>query len=421
MTYLRPYRVPVLFAPMSEGTRDAEPNGIDSIEVLVNGAGGRLQDVDDLLHDLLRQLVTIVRADTAAVLLLDEEETHVVARATFGIEEEVRQGVRIPVGVGFAGRIAAERKPVALDRVDASTVSNPILWQKGIKRILGVPLEGGLRLLGVLHIGRIGEQSFTDQDTALLEFVAARISAAIQARQLEVERAAGKTLQRSLLPAKLPACPGVEFATRYMPAEVGGVGGDWYDAFVLPSGELWVMVGDVAGHGLASAVSMGRLRSALRAYALEGHPPEEVLAHADDKFQFFDRGQMATAFIAAFSPPFDRATVAVAGHPLPVIAESDGPAYFIDAPVSPPLGVTTYSPRSAVVELPVGAVLLAYTDGLVERRGEPLDVGLERLRNSMTAGDPETVCRRVMHRLIGSGPSEDDIAVLALRRSEPSG
>lgn len=407
----------VTFSIMTELALGADPGGVDSMDALINGAGGHVQDVDDLMHDLLRQLVSIVNADTAAVLLLDDAGTHVVARATYGIEEEVRQGVRIPVGVGFAGRIAAERRPVALDRVDASTVSNPILWQKGIKRILGVPLEGGLRLLGVLHIGRTGEQSFTEEDTALLEFVAARIAAAIQARQLEDERSASKILQRSLLPARLPVCPGIEFATRYMPAEVGGVGGDWYDAFLLPSGDLWIMVGDVAGHGLVPGVSMGRLRSALRAYALEGHSPEEVLAHGDRKFQFFDKGQMATAFVAMFAPPFDRATVAIAGHPLPLIAESGGPTYFIDAPVSPPLGVTTYSPRSAVIELPPGAVLLAYTDGLVERRGESLDVGLDRLRSSMTTGDPETVCRRVMNRLIGSGPSEDDIAVLALRRS----
>ncbi|MGB3409831.1 MAG: GAF domain-containing SpoIIE family protein phosphatase [Microthrixaceae bacterium] len=402
---------------MAELGLGAGPGGIDSIGSISGSAGAHLNDVDELLHDFLGELVALLNADTAAVLLLDKAGTHVVPRATYGIEEEVRQGVRIPLGIGFAGRIASERQPVILNRVDSTTVSNPILWQKGIKRILGVPLEGGSRLLGVLHIGRTGEESFTEQDTALLEFVAARAAAAIQARQLEVERSAGKILQRSLLPANLPDCVGMEFATRYLPAELGGVGGDWYDTFIHPDGDLWVMVGDVAGHGLEAAVSMGRLRSALRAYALEGHPPEEVLALGDRKLQFFDNGQMATVFLAVLTPPFDVATVALAGHPPPVIAEPGGSAYFIDAPVSPPLGTTDLTPRSAVIEMPLGAVLLAYTDGLVERRGETLDVGLERLRTCVTADEPETVCRQVMQRLIGKGPSEDDIAVLAFRRT----
>lgn len=390
---------------------------MDSIESLAYSATAHLPDVDDLLRNFLRELVAILKADTAVVLLVEKAGTHLVPRATFGIDEEVREGVRIPLGVGFAGRVAVERRPIALDRVDSSTVSNSILWQKGLRRILGVPLEAGLNLLGVLHVGRTGEQGFNEQDTALLEFVGARISAAIQARQLEIERATGRTLQRSLLPAALPDCPGLEFATRYIPAEVGGIGGDWYDAFVLPSGDLWIVVGDVAGHGLQAAVSMGRLRSALRAYALEGHPPEEVLALGDRKLQFFDRGQMATAFVAVLSPPFDRATVAAAGHLPPVVAEPGGSAYFLDTPVSPPLGVTDSTPRSAVIDIPPNAVLFAYTDGLLERRGEPLDVGVERLRNAISADDPETVCRQVMRRLIGDGPSEDDIAVIALRRT----
>lgn len=390
---------------------------MDSIESLAYSATAHLPDVDDLLRNFLRELVAILKADTAVVLLVEKSGTHLVPRATFGIDEEVREGVRIPLGVGFAGRVAVERRPIALDRVDSSTVSNSILWQKGLRRILGVPLEAGLNLLGVLHVGRTGEQGFNEQDTALLEFVGARISAAIQARQLEIERATGRTLQRSLLPAALPDCPGLEFATRYIPAEVGGIGGDWYDAFVLPSGDLWIVVGDVAGHGLQAAVSMGRLRSALRAYALEGHPPEEVLALGDRKLQFFDRGQMATAFVAVLSPPFDRATVAAAGHLPPVVAEPGGSAYFLDTPVSPPLGVTDSTPRSAVIDIPPNAVLFAYTDGLLERRGEPLDVGVERLRNAISADDPETVCRQVMRRLIGDGPSEDDIAVIALRRT----
>lgn len=124
------------------------------------------------------------------------------------LEEEVRQGVRVPIGVGFAGHVAADRRAIRLDVVDSTTVWNPIPWEKGIVKMLGVPLLVGSELLGVLHVGRIADLAFTDDDEFLLELVAARISGAVQSRQLEVERAAARIVQRSLLPSTLPHCPG---------------------------------------------------------------------------------------------------------------------------------------------------------------------------------------------------------------------
>jgi sigma-B regulation protein RsbU (phosphoserine phosphatase) len=374
-------------------------------------------DVDDLLVELLERVVTLLDVDTAAILLLEEASQQLFARAARGIEEEVRQGVRIAIGSGFAGRIAAERRPVVLDRVDETTVQNPILWQKGIQAMLGVPLQDGSHLLGVLHVGSLTPRTFSEQDTSLLELVADRIAAAIRERELEVERAAARVLQRSLLPSALPACPGMQFATRYVPAEEGGVGGDWYDAFVLPSGNLWIMTGDVAGHGLGPAIVMGRLRSAIRAYALEGYEPAAVLALADRKLQFFEPGLMATVLCAMARPPYDTIELASAGHPPPVLAVPDSSSTLIDVPVTVPLGVLTDARRiSMTAELPLGSVFLAYTDGLIERRGESLDAGLKRLVDAATAAHPEIVCRTVMDALVGSTIPRDDIAVLALRR-----
>jgi serine phosphatase RsbU (regulator of sigma subunit) len=247
--------------------------------------------------------------------------------------------------------------------------------------------------------------------------IADRISLAIQTREMEIERTASRVLQRSLLPSELTACPGMQFATRYVPAEEGGIGGDWYDSFVLPSGELWVMIGDIAGHGLGPAIVMGRLRSALRAYALEGHEPMAVLTLADRKLQFFEPGLMATMLCAVARPPFDELEIASAGHPPPVLAVPGSSPILIDAPVTLPLGVRPDARRaSTVVELPFGSVFLAYTDGLIERRGESLDVGLQRLVDVTEATHPEIVCRSVMHALIGNGVPRDDIALLALRR-----
>ena len=210
-------------------------------------------DVDDLLGELLSRVREILDADTAAVLLLDEGSGQLVATAARGIEEEVREGVRVPLGSGFAGRVAATRGPIRLDRVDPTTVSNPILWEKGIQVMLGVPLLSAKSVLGVLHVGRLDDRPFNDHDVELLQVVADRVAGATQARMSAIERAAAGLLERSLLPERLPTCPGLELAARYVPAEGEAIGGDWYDVFTLPSGQLWIVVGDVAGHGIRAS------------------------------------------------------------------------------------------------------------------------------------------------------------------------
>jgi signal transduction protein with GAF and PtsI domain len=131
-----------------------------NIQALTDTALGRLE-VEDLLIELLDRVCEMLNADTAAILLLDEGSQELVARAARGIEEEVYQGVRIPLRMGFAGRIAAERRPVALDRIDETTVANPILWEKGIRSMLGVPLVATGRVIGVLHAGTLEARQFT--------------------------------------------------------------------------------------------------------------------------------------------------------------------------------------------------------------------------------------------------------------------
>jgi phosphoserine phosphatase RsbU/P len=377
---------------------------------------GRL-DVEDLLIELLERVRGIVDADTAAVLLLDKDSDDLVARAACGIEEEVRQGVRVPVGIGFAGRIARTKEPVRLDRVDSTTVANPILWEKGIRTMLGVPLLVADEVIGVLHVGRLENHPFTDADAELLQVVAERVAGAVQARQLAVERVATSLLERSLLPGRLPTCPGLEFATRYLTPEEP-VGGDWYDAFTVPSGDLWVVTGDVAGHGLHAAVVMGRVRSALRSYALLSGDPAEVLELTSRKVEHFEIESMVTAVCATASFPYSEFRVATAGHPPPLLLPVDRPGHFADLPVGPPLGVHTGVARSSsIVALPQSAVMVLYTDGLIERRGESLDDGMERLRGGISADSAEAVCRRLTRSILEAGV-EDDVAIVAVRRSE---
>jgi phosphoserine phosphatase RsbU/P len=375
-------------------------------------------DVDDLLVELLSRVRDILNADTAAVLLLDESSGELVARAACGIEEEVRQGVRVPLGRGFAGRVAATKGPIRLDRVDSTTVTNPILWEKGIQVMLGVPLLNGERLLGVLHVGRRETRAFSAEETDLLEVVADRVAGATQARQVAIERAAASLLERSLIPARLPSCPGLEMAARYVSAEGRTVGGDWYDLFTLPSGQLWIVVGDVAGHGLQAAVVMGRIRSALRAYTLLDITPERVLELVDHKVSHFEIGTHATVAVAVTEPPFDTMHLAVAGHPPPVFAVPGRPSVLATVDVGPPLGVTPSLARSSTTHpLAAGQVVAFYTDGLIERRGETLDAGFQRLRDAISPGDPDTVARDVMHSLVADTTPEDDIALVILRRT----
>lgn len=373
-------------------------------------------DIEDLLVDLLDRVRQVLETDTAAVLLLDSSGRQLIATAASGLEEEVRQGVRIPVGAGFAGRIAARKKPVILDVVDEKNVVNPILQEIGIRSLLGVPLLVKGTLIGVLHVGTLTPRHFTSEDVAMLEFVSDWVGIAARARLSEVDRAAAATLQRSLLQSSLPVTPGVEFAARYIPAEQG-VGGDWYDVFALPSGWLCLAIGDVVGHGLEAAVNMMRFRTTLRSYAIDSGDPAETLAKVDRGARQFDAATMATVLYAMVEPSFDRLHICSAGHPPPMLARSGEPAVLLDIPIGPPLGVTIEPRRrTSTVEIPPGTLLCFYTDGLVERRSAPIDEGLERLRSGLVAGPAEAACASVMTRLVGLSEPADDIAVLVVRR-----
>ena len=165
------------------------------------------------------------------------------------------------LGSGFAGRVAAQRRPVVLDQVDERSVVNPILRDAGVRRLLGVPVYGPHGLVGVLHVGSLSERSFSADDTARLEELATGIGQRLSEQSKDDAHLAALVFQRSLLPAAPPSIEGLDVAVRYLPAE-GDLGGDWYDIFVLPSGKVGLVLGDVEGHGLRSAVIMGRLRSA---------------------------------------------------------------------------------------------------------------------------------------------------------------
>jgi serine phosphatase RsbU (regulator of sigma subunit) len=405
---------------MAGSGAESSQDRLRDIQAITDAALSRLDD-NELLAALLERTRQILHADTAAVLLLDRSAGHLVATAAVGLEEEVLQGVRVPLGRGFAGRIAAERRPVILDRVDHTTVVNPVLLAKRVRSLMGVPLVAGGGVIGVLHVGSMTPRQFTAQDLELLQLAGDRAASAVQSLAARADRIAATALQRSLLPSALPPTDGAELAARYIPGR-GAVGGDWYDVFKLTSGELCVVIGDVAGSGLMAAVIMGRMRSALRAYALETRDPAAVLERLDRKMQHFEPDAMATVLYAVIDPALDRAHISSAGHLPPVVAVAGQPAELADIAADPMIGVLPHLARqTTTIKIPPGALVCFYTDGLIERPNESIDLGLARLCRAVAADQPEAVCAAVMDALVGREVTRDDIALLTLRRTPQTG
>ena len=378
--------------------------------------------VDDLLEELLERVREILDADTAAVLLLDETRNELVARAAKGIEEEVERGVRIPVGKGFAGRIAAERVPVALHKVDHSTVLNPILFQKGIKSLLGVPLLAHGDVVGVMHVGTKTRRRFTKDEIELLQLVADRVALALRVRLSDRSRVVIEAFQRTFLPEVIPFLPGFRVVTRYLPAATAlGVGGDWFDTFVRPEGDIVLAIGDVAGHGLPAASLMGKMRNALRAHALMGGTALDILVRADEFHRHFGDGELVTLLVGVLAQDLSTFRYVSAGHPPPLVIGPEGAAFASNGHANPPLGLPqapTFDQEE--VAMRPGTSVLLYTDGLIERRDESLDVGLERLRSTgervLNGTAPNDAITDLLERVIEGPRPTDDVALMLLQR-----
>jgi len=368
------------------------------------------------LDELLSQVRAAMRADTVTILILDTDACQLVPIATEGLEEQGYWAIRIRVGQGFAGRVAQDRAPVVLARVTPANVVNPILLDKGVRSLLGVPISVAGQLVGVLHVGSLTPRIFAAPDIGLLQVAAAQVGLAALLRMRDTAVEAMEALRR-LRPKPPPRVTGVTMAARYLPSDRFGVGGDWYDVFLLPAGWLGIVIGDVAGHGLASAVPMGQVRSALRAHSLSSNDPAEVLALLDRDIRHFNCDSFTTAVYATISPDRSQARLASAGHLRPILAVPGQSATQLPMAVDLPLG--SRAPRRArsttLIDLPPGALLLLYTDGLIERRDRAIDKGIAALAGHVHAGDPETVCTDVMS---GVGPEQpaDDVTVLAVHR-----
>lgn len=233
--------------------------------------------------------------------------------------------------------------------------------------------------------------------------------------------AIASTLQRHLLPDRLPEVPGLQMAARYLPGErAAQVGGDWYDAIVLPGGKVGLAIGDVVGHGVRAATLMGELRSALRAYAVtEPDSPAAALTRLNSLVARTHGGQMvATVLYMVIDVDGRRLSFASAGHLPPLLLDAEGTPRFLESSPRPPLGIASHTSFGVNgAELAPGSTVLLYTDGLVERRGEEIDNGLARLQAAMSEGpaDLEQLSSHVLTIARGGEDLQDDVALLAVR------
>jgi serine phosphatase RsbU (regulator of sigma subunit)/anti-sigma regulatory factor (Ser/Thr protein kinase) len=376
------------------------------------------RDLDALLPAILARTREVMDAEAAALLLLQDDGMFSLVTSDPVTQED--RPDRVAADAGIAGRVLATRAPVVLDDPPPEDLADPSILDVGISSMIGVPLIAHDEIIGVIEIGTRKPRRLGPEDVDLLRLTADRVALAVDhARAFGREHRIAETLQRSLLPQTLPSLPGIELGARYLPAaSEAEVGGDWYDAMALTGGRALLVLGDVSGKGLAAASTLGALRNAIRAYALEGHGPAEI-AERVNEFVLADPGRehMATLVLAVFDPVDGELTWVNAGHPSPLVLSADGEASLLEGGRSVPLGVMPFPGYAvATTTLEPGGALVLYTDGLIERRGEHLDDGMELLLEAAAHGplDPEALCDRLLAAAAPAGALSDDIALLAL-------
>lgn len=353
--------------------------------------------------------------ERAAVLLTEDADPRQL-RVRAAIDMDII-GDYARVGTGVSGRIAAAGRGMVFDDIAAVDGLAPE-HRRFRGSLAGVPLQLDGDVIGVLHVSTSEIGRFGEDDLRLLEAVGDRAALAIGHAQLrERERDLAETLQRSLLPRELPVVGGVRLAARYLPRGADGpVGGDFYDAIALPDGRIGLAIGDVAGKGLSAAATMGQVRAALHAYALEDQDPARVLARLDRFVTAMD--VTATALFMTIDPDGELA-IASAGHPPAVLSDASG-TRLVTGVLAPPLGCgMPAGPDAERLRLGHGARMVLYTDGLVERRDERLDRSLEALRLVVDSAPAtlDALCDRLLEALAPDGGVwPDDVALLAVGR-----
>ncbi len=383
--------------------------------------------LEDLLRELLARITDVLGVDGAAVMLGEGEHGQIVVQAAGEAATYVEQHGS-GIDSQLTARILRERRAVVVaDTSQEPDLADHALGQ-AVRSLLGVPLLVDGRPIGALQVGTLFARSFSEDDVDLLQLAADRAALAIErVRFFERQHTIAEELQRSLLPESLPVVPGLSMAARYFAGGAGTrVGGDWYDTIALPGGRLALVIGDVAGRGVDAAAMMGQLRSALRAYALDGASPASALERLNRFLLSLAWDSMATALVLVLEPATGRITYANAGHPPALILGDDGEARSLKESLSVPLGaldVPGYTEATATLE--PGASLVLYTDGLVEQRDQLIDEGIQRLETALLApsedGSPDAACERIIRGALGEDGSNDDVTLVVVKAERSLG
>ncbi|HEX8075247.1 MAG TPA: SpoIIE family protein phosphatase [Thermoleophilaceae bacterium] len=402
-------------AALAEAEAVAET--IQKIQRVSDAALAHLE-LEDVMRELVSRFREIMSADCATILLMEPGDECLRVGATAGLSLDVRDLLQ-PVGEGFTGTIAADATAAAVEELGEGGLESA-LRKAGAVSALGVPMLVEGRVTGVICVATTAERRFTAEDRSLLQLVAERAALALEhARVYQRELGIVEMLQRSLLPERLPRLPGIQVAARYLPGGGGAeVGGDWYDAIPLEGGRIGLALGDVVGHGIGAASLMGQLRNALRAYAVEGHGPADVVSRLDRLVQGLEQGRMATLLYMVLDADLGSVTFSTAGHLPPLLLEADRSARYLEGVRMPPLGVMPHANHEETrAEVPAGATLILYTDGLVEERGAAIEAGLDDLKRAVTSGpsEPEALCDHILGTLLADRTASDDVAVLVLQ------
>lgn len=398
---------------------EAAARAVRTLQALSDAALTHLE-LEPLAHELLDRACTLFEAASGTLLLADPGKGMLQLVAARGHQP---RSAECEVGEALADLLAQPRAVVVTPQAAAWGALAP----GEAAELVAVPLRDGGegQVRGLLTLATSRRAAFDDADLELLEMAGGRISVAIEhAQRFEHQRSLVEALQRCLLPEVLPHHPRFEFAARYRPGESGArIGGDWYDAVALDDRRIAIMIGDVVGHGIAAAARMAELRNALRAYATEGHRPGAALERLERLVRTTMGKQMvATVLFLVLDLSTRSITLARAGHLPPLVRAADGTVRVLDSGNTLPLGVIGNAPPSEFTyALADGDTLLLYTDGLVERRSEPLDAGIDRLMTSLGGGEPnaEQTCERVLQRLVGDQAPSDDVALLAVHVLAP--
>ncbi|MFI7440399.1 SpoIIE family protein phosphatase [Nonomuraea indica] len=378
---------------------------------------------------------TALAADRSAVALLDTDRAALKLVNGEGVPEASgTTGEEIPLSHSSVMTMAVNsRRPVFAESPES--LKSQLLEAGGDERVLanylsnsderawvGLPLLAAGRALGALRFSFTRPQKISQEDGVFLEALAGQCALAVERATLfEREHRTAETLQRSLLPDRLPVIKGLELAQRFRSGSRHvQVGGDWYDAFVLQDGRVAAVVGDVMGKGVKAAAGMGRIRNAMRALALTNPPPAAVLTGLDRVFDATEEEeQVTTLAYMVVEPVTGEGTLALAGHPPPVLVSPQGTAVLCDAQPGTPLGWPT-SRRQFRFVVPPGHTAVLYSDGLVENRKRGLDAGLAEICSVVTEAPPEVVRSPHMlldflvDRMLSGYEQDDDVTALAI-------